>query len=1069
MKWITHHFKTQDVININGLTDELSALYINHYFKKEKQSLIVLTSSMFEATKYYEKLKTYESNVYLFPMDDFLTSVAIAVSPEFKVKRLETIQAIKAGEPCIIVTSLMGYLRFLPNKSTLDKSEISLSTNTELNRNYFEQLLEEFGYNKTSLVTSTGEYSVRGFIIDIYPINSEKPLRIELYGNIVENIREFDAETQLSLRESEKAEIYPYKELISSNYASLSEIMNNPVTFYMDHELVTNSYQKLQEEIFEYKKNNDISDKHKYMYELMEINSNKEIYINNFGVNNEKALIFNSQNVENFNSNYELLKSFVESKLNKYTIVFCLNDSKQINLINDLFDNKVILNDVIPNKINIIKETLNTGFVFENYIFITPKEIDGVETSPTKYHNTVKIGRKIKDFSDLQKGDYVVHYRHGIGIYNGVITLSKNGFEKDYILINYHGQDKVYIPVEKINTIYKYSDSGGVKPTIHKLASGAWEKAKTSVKAKIKDISEELIKLYAERSQAKTTKYLSFPEELLFDQDFNYQPTLDQIKCIEDIDQDLKAAIPMDRLLCGDVGFGKTEVAFRGIFKTIMNGFQVAYLCPTTILSKQQYENAKQRFKRFNLNIALLNRFTTAKEAKNILLELKIGKVDIVFGTHRLLNEQIEYHSLGLLIIDEEQRFGVTHKEKIKKLKNNVNVLTLSATPIPRTLKMAMSGLKDLSILDTAPQNRYPVQTYVLEENKLLMKDAIYKELSRNGQTYLLYNNVKNIEIKANEIKSLVPDARVCFAHGQMTKTQLENIIEDFVEHKYDVLVCSTIIETGMDIANVNTLIVIDAQNYGLSQLYQLRGRVGRSNRIAYAYLMYNPSKTLTETAIKRLKAIKEFTELGSGYKIAMRDLSIRGAGDLLGSEQAGFISSVGIDLYTRLVNEAMDELKGIYKPDNSAETALINVDTHIEESYVSDENVRIEIHKLINQIEDFSSLKIIKNEIEDRFGKISEKLNIYMYQEWFEKLANKLEIKQVTQTEERIEIILPIEISNQLNGEKLFMQVLSINPKFRLKYQMKRIHIILNMKDSKEHYIYDLVDLLKVINEQIA
>ena len=1068
MKWLAEFLKFDNIVNVNGLTDELKAIYINQYFSQKQENIIVLASSLYEATKYYEKLKTYTANVELFPMDEFLTSVAIAISPEFKVRRLEAIQKIKVGNPCIIITNLMGYLRFLPSKSILNKSELVLSAGSSINRNNLESLLEEFGYNKVSLATSTGEYSLRGFIIDIFPINTESPLRIEFYGNTIESIREFDENTQRSLNELTSVTILPYKEIVSSNNESLYTLMNQPTVFYLDYELITNAYKKLQEEMLEYKVNQGLDSEHKYMYDLEEINPQTTFRLNDFGTNQENSFNIKSQALENFHSNYELLKKFVTTKLSQYTIVFMLTKQRQIQLIDDLFAHQTVIGEIVKNKINIIREELNSGFIIENYIFISANDIEET-TSPVKYHNTVKYGRKINSFSDIKKGDYVVHSRHGIGIYGGVITLNKGGFAKDYILINYAEQDKVYIPVEKINTIYKYADSEGVKPKIHKLGTSLWEKTKKAVKAKIKDISQDLINLYAERSKAKTEVYRSFPEELGFGADFEFTETVDQVKCIEDISQDLSSALPMDRLLCGDVGFGKTEVAFRGMFKTIMNGFQVAYLCPTTILSKQQYASAKQRFRNHGVNIALLNRFTTPKAAKKIIQDLKNGQIDIVFGTHSLLNNQIEYKNLGLLIIDEEQRFGVTHKEKIKTIKKNVNVLTLSATPIPRTLKQAMSGLKDLSILDTAPQDRYPIQTYVVEENKLLIKDAIYKELSRHGQTYLLYNNVKNIESKTAEIQKLVPEARIGYAHGQMSKVQLEKVIEEFVNYEYDVLVCSTIIETGIDIANVNTLIIIDAQNYGLSQLYQLRGRVGRSNKIAYAYLMYNPAKTLTETAVKRLKSIKEFTELGSGYKIALRDLSIRGAGDLLGSEQAGFINSVGIDLYTQMVAETMDELKGITNPEETSEGSLINVDTHIEETYVADENIRIEIHKLINKIEDVKSLQKIKSEIEDRFGKISEKLNIYMHEEWFEKLANKLQIKQVTQNNTQVEIVLPVELSSQLNGEKLFIQTYNINPKFRLKYQMKRISITLLIKDSEKHYIYDLVKLLTIIDEQIV
>lgn len=524
----------------------------------------------------------------------------------------------------------------------------------------------------------------------------------------------------------------------------------------------------------------------------------------------------------------------------------------------------------------------------------------------------------------------------------------------------------------------------------------------------------------------------------------------------------------MDRLLCGDVGFGKTEVAFRAIFKAILNNKQVFYLCPTTILSKQQYESALVRYSEYPIEIALLNRFTSSKETKRILEGLASGKIDLVFGTHRLLSDDIKFKKLGLLIVDEEQRFGVTHKEKIKKFKNDVNVLTLSATPIPRTLKMALSGLRDLSIIDTAPVNRYPVQTYVVEENPILIKDAIYKELSRKGQIFILYNKIATIEKKMHELAKLVPEARITYAHGQMSKTELEDIMASFINHEFDILLCTTIIETGIDIPNANTLIIYDADHFGLSQLYQLRGRVGRSNKIAYAYLLYDHGRILNEVAVKRLQAIKEFTELGSGYRIAMRDLAIRGAGDLLGSEQAGFVDTVGISLYLKMVEEEMKRLQGIEViPEEEDTKSLLNVETHISDTYVSDEDLKIEIHQKINEIDSYDHLLKVKDELEDRFGKINESLEIYMYEEWFEKIAQKLEIRNVRQTDREIVIELPANVSSHIKGDKLFLEVYNISQNFRLKYENKKIVITLALKGLEDHFVYYVVPLMdKILHE---
>ena len=505
----------------------------------------------------------------------------------------------------------------------------------------------------------------------------------------------------------------------------------------------------------------------------------------------------------------------------------------------------------------------------------------------------------------------------------------------------------------------------------------------------------------------------------------------------------------------------------RGIFKTVINNRQVMYLCPTTILSKQQYNVIKERFRDEPIEIRLLNRFTSTKETKEIIEKLNKGIIDILVGTHRLLSKDINPSKLGLLVVDEEQRFGVKHKEKIKELKNDVNVLTLSATPIPRTLKMALSGLRDLSIIDTAPVNRYPVQTYVVSENDLLVKDAIYKELARKGQVYILYNKIEGLEKLANHVSSLVPEARIIYAHGKMNKNELEQIMDDFVNYKYDILISTTIIENGIDIANANTLIVYDADNFGLSQLYQIRGRVGRSDRIAYAYFLYSNKKMLNEIAVKRLQAIKEFTELGSGYKIAMRDLSIRGAGDIFGSDQAGFVDSVGISLYMKLIEDELKKAKGEYvEEDDEDNTNLIEVYTYIKDDYVNDEDVKIEIHQKINQIDSIEMLNKVKDELEDRFGKIDNDLEIYMYEEWFTNLSKQLNISKINKTDRFIEITLPVELSENIKGDKLLFETMSISNKFNIKYIHKNIIITLFYKGLDKHYIYYLVKLLLAIKD---
>ncbi len=1064
---IFNDFKYDNNIIIQGLTKELNTFYVQNLYNNTQKNILIVTSTLFEANQIFKNLKTYLDNVYLFPMDDFLTSVALAVSPEFKVKRLETLDKIKEKRS-IVITNLTGYLRYLPDINIKDKLNLEITKSTKINREKLEEILDKYGYNKETLVTTTGEYAVRGYVIDIFLINEEHPIRIEFFGSNIDSIRYFNESTQLSIKQLDSINITPNKEVTTTKNSSIYDYLKEPITIFYNRSQIENSYKKMLEDIINY--NKEIDSNEKYMFDFEEINPNYQIFINTFENENSKnALTFTSKEIENFNSNYDKLKDFVNSKIiKKKTVIFCLSKDSQIKIIKELFPDAIVTKNIINNSINIINKQINNGFEYKDYVVIGEFDIEKVHSTSIKYKNNYHIGKKIKDIDSLSLGDYVVHRQHGIGIYNGIITLNTSGIKKDYLQINYKDTDKVYIPVEKISSIYKYSDKDGTKPKINKLNSTPWAKTKQTLQKKIKDISEELIKLYSIRNSIKGEAYVPNELESQFDSEFEYELTRDQEKVINEIYRDLDSVVPMDRLLCGDVGFGKTEVAFRAIFRTVLNNKQVCYLCPTTILSKQQYESALNRFKNYPVEIALLNRFTTPKEVKRIKEGLKTGVIDIVFGTHRLLSDDIEYKKLGLLIVDEEQRFGVTHKEKIKKYKNDVNVLTLSATPIPRTLKMAMSGLRDLSVIDTPPVNRYPVQTYVLQENDVIIRDAIYKELSRNGQVFILYNKVETIENEVEKIKKLVPEARIKYAHGQMSKTELDDIMTEFTEYEFDILVCTTIIETGIDIQNANTLIIIDADYFGLAQLYQIRGRVGRSDKIAYAYLLYNKSKVLNETSVKRLQAIKEFTELGSGYRIAMRDLSIRGAGDIIGSEQAGFVDTVGISLYMKMVEEEIKRLNGEKVEEEDDKPALVNVETAIDDNYVKDEELKIEIHQKINEIDSYEKLLDTKKELEDRFGKVSSELEVYMYEEWFEKISEDLKITKVIQNERFVEIELPEEISSQTKGDKLFLESYNINPNFKFRYFNKRIIISLPLKGLEKHFLYYFVPLLNIIKNDL-
>ena len=1046
MQFLDEYFLYDIGSEVSGLTSELNIFYLQKLLEKQGRNIIVLTSSLYEANKIYNDLSNIMDNTCFFPMDDFLSSMIIAASPELKYKRLETLDKLKSDDKNIVVTNLMGYLKFLPKVGTQNIVEINVGDT--IRRDDLVNKLSELGYKVDSLVTASGEMAVRGFIVDIYPIEERHPIRIEFDGNVIESIRYFDENNQLSFGNLNNIKVKAIEEVATDEVSSLFDYAKNPIVVYIDWEQIKASYKKLCEDILEYKEKNEINDK--LMYELEDIRDFDKIYVNliNSGKNDLHA-----KSIINYNSNFEkLVEDYYGWKKQGKEVYFYLSNDGEIKTIKEY----------IPDA-NIVKQMINHGFILDKYVVISEFDIENTNHQANNYKNNFHIGKKVKDYNQLEKGDYVVHIAHGIGKYQGITTLTVRSVEKDFLTIEYLGGDKIYVPVEKISTIYKYTGKDGVVPKLNSLSSNAWEKTKKYVQSKIKDISEELIRLYKERLALKKIPYKDYPEEKIFASSFKYTLTKDQQKSIIDIDSDLKSDIPMDRLLCGDVGFGKTEVAMRAMFKTIVNNHQVMYLCPTTILSKQQYNVAIDRFKDWPVSIKLLNRYTSVKETHQIIDDFKNGKIDILFGTHRILSEDVKPKDLGLLVVDEEQRFGVTHKEKIKQLKKDVNVLTLSATPIPRTLKMALSGLRNLSIIDTPPVNRYPVQTYVVAEDDLLIKDAIYKELARGGQTFILYNRVETILDYVNHIHTLVPDARITYAHGKMDKYEMDRVMEDFIQNKYDILVCTTIIESGIDIPNVNTLIIHDADNFGLSQLYQIRGRVGRSDRIAYAYLMYEKSKLLNEIAIKRLNTIKEFTELGSGYKIAMRDLSIRGAGDIFGASQAGFVDSVGINLYMKMIEDELARAQGMeVEEEDTSNKSLLNVTTHISDNYVSDEDIKIEIHQKINEIDSYDKLLEIKNELEDRFGQVTDDMLVYMYEEWFEKIAQKYNIKEVVQTDRLVEVTLPEEVSNNIKGDKLLIEAMSLTKYFNISYKNNKIKITLYIKQLEKHFIFYLVTLLE-------
>ena len=1061
-------FETKLNYNIIGLTNELKSIYIFNSFCRYQRPILVVTSTTFEANNFYQSLNNYDSNTLFFPMDDFLTSEAIAISPEFKTTRLETLNQLNQNKNHIVVTSLMGYLRYLPSKKEYLDQQIILEIGKTYNSEELFKKLIDIGYERETIVNKTGEVAKRGYVIDIFLIQEENPVRIEFWGDTIESIKYFDVNSQRTIKELKDLKITPNQE-IANNHQSILNYLENPIVVFIDYNNLLNNYELLLEEIENYNQSKQIEKK--YMFNLDEILYNDAIYFSSFDnqvIKIKDKIKYESKEIDYFPTSKENINHVLKSYKNR-TVIIALENRKKANEVIDNLDNKDLIitdeNHLFEDKYNIIYKKISEGFEIDKCVVITEKELFNSKNS-NSYKTSFRIGTKIKDLSKLEIGDYIVHSMYGIGKYLGIKTLSKNGLLKDYLEIEYKDKDKLYIPVEKIDMLSKYASKDGAIPKINKLGTQEWEKTKLKARKQAESIAQDLIKLYAEREKSIGFTYdEDTKEQYDFEKEFSYIETPDQIKVITEIKKDMESSHPMDRLLCGDVGYGKTEVAFRAMFKAIMSSKQVAMMCPTTILSNQHYKNALERFKNFPINIALLNRFVSKKETNRVLKELKEGKIDILFGTHRIISDDVEFKDLGLLVIDEEQRFGVKHKEKIKQYKNSIDVLTLSATPIPRTLQMSLSGIRSLSMIETPPSNRYPIQTYVLEENEQIIKDAVYKELSRKGQTYILFNNVADMESKKKELEKLIPEARIISANGQMNKNELEDIMIKFINHEYDVLLCTTIIETGIDIPNVNTLIIYNAQLFGLSQLYQIRGRVGRGNKIAYAYLFYSKQKILSEIATKRLKVIKDFTELGSGFAIATRDLSLRGAGDILSSEQAGFINSVGIELFMEILDEEIQKQKGIEPEKQESLQPLIDVATSIDDKYAADEELKIELHKKINTITSKEDLIKLEEELKDRFGYIPEEVEIYMYEELFDNMARKMNITRIHQTKTFIEIILNKEQFEDINGQELFYKLNDISKMFRFKSFGHNLNIILDIIKLDKHFIYYLIDLLEAID----
>jgi transcription-repair coupling factor (superfamily II helicase) len=867
--------------------------------------------------------------------------------------------------------------------------------------------------------------------------------------------------------------IYQYIGLFDKTYTIL-DYLDHPIII-TNKETILNQYNRyVEENFFYFKELQSIGHMLKGLTlykDPSELLKNINIQFLNFATNDQQILFQTHEALIPIHKEESFIQK-IKDDLVMHKVFMCLADAHQIRVMSDLMENNNIhyslttSTDEIFDGVNIYLGNLQKGieFVEEKVIFYTATELFG-GIKQKKGYVKYKDAKIINDYNELNVGDYVVHDVNGIGQYLGIKTLNVKGVHKDYLYIAYKGNDTLYIPVENFRLVRKYSSKEGRKPQLHSLGSTKWQKEKQRVRQKVEGLADDLIALYSERMKQPGFAFVKddhLQEE--FENDFGYELTPDQKEAVKEIKKDMETPRPMDRLLCGDVGFGKTEVALRAAFKAILSQKQVAFLCPTTILSSQHYHTMIKRFENFPVEIAVLNRFTKTKEKNRILKGIKDGSIDILVGTHRILSKDIEFKDLGLLCIDEEQRFGVRQKEKIKEYRKTIDVLTLSATPIPRTLQMSLMGIRGLSQIETPPLNRLPVQTYVVEKNDVLIKQVIERELGRHGQVFYLHNRRENIERVASRIQALVPNAKVGVGHGQMKKEELEDVMNDFINKEYDVLVCTTIIETGIDIPNANTILVEDADHFGLAQLYQIKGRVGRSERVAYAYLMYQKNKQMNEEASKRLKAIKEFAQLGSGYKIAMRDLSIRGSGDILGGEQAGFIDTVGFDMYMKILQEAINEKKGEVSQEKEVPVQNIQVDGYIPENYVENDIEKLNLYQKVYNAKHLTQIDALEVELKDLYGTLPREVKNIVLKRKYEILCVQPFMESVKEEKGYIQMILTPQFSSTLSGDQLFERVNQLFQKAKFQYVRNSIILLI---PSQPNFLNNAVQLLSEFNEQ--
>lgn len=1085
------------MIGMSGLLDSEKVHFMSTFLGKKKYQLVVTYSEQ-RAREIAEDYRLFSPDVKVLVPKDLIFFSADLSNNAITRQRMQALAPLIEDTPAVIVTTSDSLMNAMPPLSAFRNAVTEIREGDTLDLSGLAASLTFSGYDRSARVEEPGTFSIRGDIIDIWPLTDENPSRIELFGDDVDSIRVFDPETQRSIDRTEQVLVTPATELpLTENerllaYRRITDDLNRQVKVFRERkegEKAQRLRDASSETLDELKNGRMLTSPEgyiRYFYNntgsvldyfppedtLIFLDEPVRLKERGDGVRAEfeesmknrleggyilpgqadlmttsddilgrmnrpytaalsglesrignlrpaQSFSIQVQNLNSYSQNFEgLLHDLALWKKEKYRVVFlCSSGTRARRLADQLrqeglnaYFSEEKGREVLPGEIFVTTGSLGKGFVYPmiRFAVITDSDLTGGQK---KKKRTVRRpeGARILDYNELHPGDYVVHESCGIGIYRGIFRQEVDHISKDFLKIEYGDGGSLYIPVTQLDHISKYADADAKPPKLNNLEGPEWKATHARVKKAVAGVAHDLVQLYAERSRLKGFRFS--PDTLWqreFEEDFPYEETEDQLKAIEDVKEDMESTKIMDRLICGDVGYGKTEVALRAAFKAVQDSRQVAYLAPTTVLVQQIYTTFCQRMRNYPVRIAMMSRFRTSAQNKQTVEALKAGQVDIVIGTHRLLSKDVQFKNLGLLIVDEEQRFGVTHKEKIKQLKKNVDVITMTATPIPRTLNMSLIGIRDMSVLEEAPSDRRPIQTYVMEMNWEMVREAINRELARQGQVYYVYNRVKDIEQTAAKIQSLVPDARVVYAHGKMPERQMEQVMMDFVNGDIDVLVSTTIIETGLDIPNVNTIIIQDADRFGLAQLYQLRGRVGRSSRNAYAFILYQPGKTLTDIAEKRLQAIREYTELGSGIRVAMRDLEIRGAGNLLGEAQSGQIADVGYDLYVKMLNEAILEESGKKKPEEEFETTLdLPMDAFIPGQYIVNETVRMEIYRRMADVKNEEEAADLTDELIDRFGDVPKPVENLLEEAVLRQQAHSVFVTEIRATQTQAKISL--------------------------------------------------------------